>query len=61
MRGDVNLTQDDFATLIGVRGRAVSRWETGKSKPSRLALARLQEVKEKVEKGEHLPANFRGE
>lgn len=31
----LGLTQEDFATKLGVDGNMVSRWETGKSEPTR--------------------------
>ena len=41
LRRQRGLTQEDLARLIGVTGKAVSKWETGSSKPS---IANLQEL-----------------
>ena len=37
LRKKLKLTQEDMARLLGVRVRQVARWESGDSKPSRLA------------------------
>lgn len=54
LREALGLPQEEFARLIGVSARTVSRWENGESEPTALALkgiyrwqrmlARLQEV-----------------
>lgn len=44
LREDRGLSQQDFATKLGVSVQTVHRWETGKSRPSRLALAKLREL-----------------
>lgn len=41
IRKRLGLTAQELATLLGVSITTVSRWETGKCKPSRLAIARL--------------------
>lgn len=67
LREGLGLTQEELARLIGVSGRTVSRWETGDSEPTALALkgirrwqrvlARLQEIfkPEAVPRWLHLP------
>jgi putative transcriptional regulator len=42
IRTSLGLNQQDFATRLNVSMRAVSRWETGKAKPSRLATEKLE-------------------
>lgn len=44
MRKRLGMTQLEFARVLGVSFVTVNRWENGRSKPSRLALRRLQEV-----------------
>jgi putative transcriptional regulator len=41
-RKKLRMTSQELATALGVSISTVSRWENGKSKPSRLALIRLQ-------------------
>ncbi|MXW18733.1 MAG: DUF3883 domain-containing protein, partial [Gemmatimonadetes bacterium] len=48
LRRHLNLTQQDFATRVGVSVITVHRWETGQSRPRRLALARLREIETEV-------------
>ena len=45
MRKDMGLTQIQFAERLGVSSITVHRWESGQSRPRRLALARLRELK----------------
>ena len=44
LRRDLNLTQEQFGERIGVSVITIHRWETGQSRPRRLAIARLQEM-----------------
>ena len=44
LRLKLGLTQEDFAHRLGVVLPTVSRWEHGKSKPSRLAKKALEEL-----------------
>lgn len=44
LRFKLQKSQPDFAAEIGVRSTAVSRWERGKSKPSRLAVRQLDRL-----------------
>ena len=41
---DMGLTQIQFADRLGVSSITVHRWESGQSRPRRLALARLREL-----------------
>ena len=45
-REDVGLTQRAFAGQLGVTPITVHRWETGQSRPHRLARVRLREIRE---------------
>ena len=44
LRRQLNLTQEDFAARVGVSVITVHRWETGQSRPRRLALASLRKI-----------------
>ena len=41
MRSKLGLTQEQFAAKIGVTFCTVNRWESGKSKPSPLAMRQI--------------------
>lgn len=45
LRKKLGLSQDAFAVLLGVAPYTVRRWESGKSKPSRMALRLIEEIK----------------
>jgi putative transcriptional regulator len=51
LRQRLQLTQEDFAHLIGVTFSTVNRWENGKSTPNRIAFRLLSglEKKQKVQ------------
>jgi len=44
MRQRLGLTQDEFAVKLGVAPFTVRRWESGKTKPSRMAQKLLLEI-----------------
>ena len=44
LRRDLNLTQEQFGERLGVSIITIHRWETGQSRPRRLAIARLQKM-----------------
>jgi len=44
-RQKLGLTQDEFAVKLGVAPFTVRRWESGKTKPSRMAQMLLRELK----------------
>jgi len=50
LRKQLGLTAEELAQKLGVSVGTVSRWETGRNKPSKLARHRLKEVldKEKI-------------
>jgi putative transcriptional regulator len=45
-RQNMKLTQEEFASMLGVTFSTVNRWENSKSKPSRMALKILQPMLE---------------
>jgi len=50
LRKSLNLSQEGFAALLGTTTQTIHRWETEKSKPSKMAkilLARVLAEKEK--------------
>ncbi len=47
LRTKLGLTQDAFAVRLGVVPYTVRRWESGKSDPSRMALALIEKLKKK--------------
>ena len=48
IRKQLGMTSQDLAVALGVSVATVSRWETGKHKPSKLALLRLKELIDKM-------------
>jgi DNA-binding transcriptional regulator YiaG len=44
LRYNLGLTQEQFAAKVGVTFSTVNRWESGKSKPSPLAMRRIEEL-----------------
>lgn len=46
LRTSHGLTQEQFAAKVGVTFSTVNRWESGKSKPSPLALRQIEELME---------------
>ena len=48
LRGDLGLTQEQFAAKVGVTFSTVNRWENGKGKPSPLAMLRVEKLQKKV-------------
>lgn len=44
LRNHLDLTQEQFAAKVGVTFSTVNRWEAGKSKPSPLAMRRIDEL-----------------
>ena len=44
LRSKLGLTQEQFAAKVGVTFSTVNRWESGKSKPSPLAMRRIAEL-----------------
>jgi DNA-binding transcriptional regulator YiaG len=48
LRQRMQLTQEDFAHLIGVTFSTVNRWENGKSTPNRIASRLLVGLEKKL-------------
>jgi len=42
------LTQEQFAATLGVTYTTINRWENGRSKPSPLAMRKIEEMLEKM-------------
>ncbi len=49
VRSKLGLTQEQFAAKVGVTFSTVNRWESEKSKPSPLAMRRIEEFIKRVE------------
>jgi len=43
------LTQEQFAATLGVTYTTINRWENGRSKPSPLAMEKIEEMVKEVE------------
>ena len=50
LRDKLNLTQDEFADLIGVAVFTVSRWERGKSRPRPIHRKKMERLEKKNKK-----------
>lgn len=50
LRARLHLTQRMLADRIGVEPITISRWETGKSRPSHLALRQLRRLDNRAKK-----------
>jgi len=48
IRQRMQMTQEDFAHLIGVTFSTVNRWENGKSAPNRIAIRLLTALEKKA-------------
>jgi putative transcriptional regulator len=48
LREALGLTQEEFARELGVSFSTVSRWETGRGRPSHLAIHRIEEARERL-------------
>ncbi len=44
LRSKLGLTQEQFAAKVGVTFSTVNRWESGKSRPSPLAMRQIDEL-----------------
>ena len=44
LRQQLDISQQDFAILLGIALQTVHRWETGKNKPSRMAKNLLEKL-----------------
>ena len=48
LRLALGLTQEKFATTLGVTYSTINRWETGRSKPSPLAMEKIDKILEGI-------------
>jgi len=48
LRSKLGLTQEQFAAKVGVTFSTVNRWESGKSRPSPLAMRQIEELMERT-------------
>ncbi len=48
IRLKLGLSQADFSDAVGVRINTLSRWENGRSKPSRLAIDKLKKLEKQA-------------
>lgn len=53
LRSKLELTQEQFAAKVGVTFSTVNRWESGKSKPSPLAMRSFEELNDAINEKEH--------
>ena len=47
LRWKLGMTQEIFSQLLKVSLRSLSRWESGKTQPSLMALQKLEELEKK--------------
>ncbi len=48
IRNNLKLTQEEMAYKIGVAHSTIHRWESGKTRPSRMAIRILNELRNEV-------------
>lgn len=48
LREDLGMSREDLAQKLGVSYFSIARWESGKTKPSRLALRALEDLEKRV-------------
>jgi len=60
LRDALGMTQEEFAREVGVSFTTVSRWETGRGTPSRLARRQLEQLRDSLE-AESIPDTGRRE
>ena len=48
LRSKLGMTEEQFAAKVGVTFSTVNRWESGKSKPSPLAMRQIEEHMERT-------------
>lgn len=59
IRLSMQLTQEQFAMVIGVTFPTVNRWENGHTKPSKLAVHQIEALVEKLgDKGQTILAKY---
>ncbi|MHC4075196.1 MAG: helix-turn-helix transcriptional regulator [Planctomycetota bacterium] len=50
LRAALGMTQEQFAVKVGVTYSTVNRWENEKGKPSPLAMLRIEELQNQLER-----------
>ncbi|MDF5729746.1 MAG: helix-turn-helix domain-containing protein [Rhizonema sp. PD38] len=59
LRQATGLTQEQFAAVLGVTYPTVNRWERGRSRPSPMAIRRIEEKLQEVgDQGKDLLAKY---
>lgn len=62
LRQRIGLTQEKFAAKLGVTFPTINRWENGRTKPSPLALKRIEDLlRELGQRGRDLLGRYLGE
>jgi transcriptional regulator with XRE-family HTH domain len=62
LRSSANLTQEQLAAQLGVTFSSVSRWERGLSRPSPLAIQKIEEMLQKMgDRGKELLQKYLAE
>ena len=60
IREEIGLTQESFASKLGVSWPTVQRWESGKNKPSKTNLARIKKIEEEIKYKKKVARKFDG-
>ena len=60
IRHEMGLTQEQFAAKLGVSFPTVNRWENRKTKPSPLAIQKLQKLLTILKKKKSVPQDIEG-
>lgn len=55
LRLALGLTQEQLAVALGVTYSTINRWENGRSKPSPLAMEKIEEMVKEVEQLDNQP------
>lgn len=59
LRLETTLTQEQFAAHLGVTYSSMSRWENGRSRPSPLAMQKIEAILEQMgDRGQELLAQY---
>jgi putative transcriptional regulator len=62
LREKTGLTQEKFATKLGVTLLTINRWENGRTRPSPLAMQKIEELLRSLgDRGDNLLSEFFGE
>ena len=61
LRLETGLTQEQFAATLGVTYSTMNRWENGRSKPSPLAMRKVEEMLGQIDRGKVLLEKYLAE